>query len=151
MVFHTAWSILGNVADAEDVLQTLFLRLIRREFPPEFRSNVRGYFYRSAVNLSLDTIRARKRIELIGEPDQFESAFDDSEGRRIEQIHRRLTEAIAELPADAAHILILRYVHNHSDAEIAKLLGTSRTVIAVRLFRARARLKKRLLDPGEDQ
>jgi DNA-directed RNA polymerase specialized sigma24 family protein len=38
--------------------------------------------------------------------------------------------------------LILRYEHDYSDAEIAKLLGTSRSAIAVRLFRARARLKK---------
>ena len=45
----------------------------------------------------------------------------------------------------AASILILRYLHNYSDAEIAKLLGTSRGVIAVTLYRSRARLKK-LLD-----
>jgi DNA-directed RNA polymerase specialized sigma24 family protein len=39
-------------------------------------------------------------------------------------------------------MLILRYEHNYSDAEIGKLLGKSRGVIAVTLYRARARLKK---------
>jgi len=43
---------------------------------------------------------------------------------------------------EAAQTLVLRYIHNYSDAEIAKMLGTSRTVIAVRLFRSRARLRK---------
>ena len=151
MVFRTAWSILGNSADAEDVLQTIFLRLIRRELPPEFRSNAKGYFYRAAVNLSLDTIRSRKRFELVGNPERFESVFDTTDIDRAEQNHRRLTEAIAKLDASSSEILILRYVHNYSDAEIAKLLRKSRTVIAVRLFRSRARLKKMLLDSREDQ
>jgi len=41
-------------------------------------------------------------------------------------------------------ILILHYEHDYSDAQIGKLLGTSRGVIAVTLYRARARLKKLL-------
>ena len=59
-----------------------------------------------------------------------------------DQIHRRLYEAIAQLNPEAANILILRYLHNFSDADIAKMLGTSRTAMAVRLFRVRARLKQ---------
>ena len=149
MVYQTARSILGDSADAEDVLQTIFLRLIRNELPPQFRSNVKGYFYRAAVNLSLDTIRSKRRYELIDDPERFEAPADSSESKRAELVHRRLTEAIAELNPAAAHILILRYVHNHSDAEIAKLLGTTRSAIAVRLFRSRARLKKLLRDLGE--
>jgi RNA polymerase sigma factor (sigma-70 family) len=49
---------------------------------------------------------------------------------------------MSQLSAEAAQALILRYIHNYSDADIAKMLGTSRTVVAVRLYRARARLKK---------
>jgi DNA-directed RNA polymerase specialized sigma24 family protein len=56
-------------------------------------------------------------------------------------MHRRLYAAIAQLRRDSAEMLILRYVHNVSDAKIAVMLGVSRTVVAVRLFRARARLK----------
>ena len=55
---------------------------------------------------------------------------------RAEELHRKLYDAIAELKPKAASILILRYLHNYSDADIAKLLGTSRGVIAVTLFRA---------------
>ena len=51
-------------------------------------------------------------------------------------------KALAQLSPSAVEILILRYEHDYTDAEIAKLLGTSRTAIAVRLHRARARLKK---------
>jgi RNA polymerase sigma factor (sigma-70 family) len=55
-----------------------------------------------------------------------------------------LVEAIAQLNPRAVEMLILRYEHHYSDAEIAKLLGKSRGVVAVTLYRARARLKKLL-------
>ena len=54
----------------------------------------------------------------------------------------RLRDALAELNPKAVEILILRHVHGYSDAEIAKLLRTSRGTIAVSLFRTRARLRK---------
>jgi RNA polymerase sigma factor (sigma-70 family) len=66
-------------------------------------------------------------------------------------MHRLLVDALTELTPEAVHILILRYVHDYSDAHIARLLGTSRTVIAVRLFRSRARLRKLMRDSrGEE-
>jgi RNA polymerase sigma-70 factor (ECF subfamily) len=151
MVYRTAYSILGSSADAEDVLQTIFLRLLRRELSSALLSNAKGYFYRAAVNLSLDILRAKKRIELVGDSERFESIADISDTKQTEARHRRVTEAIAELNPNAAHILILRYVHDYSDAEIAKLLGTSRTAIAVRLFRSRARLKRLLRDLEDDR
>jgi len=53
-----------------------------------------------------------------------------------------LWQAIAELNETAAQILILRYVHQCSLATIASVLGTTRSTVAVSLFRSRARLKK---------
>ena len=54
----------------------------------------------------------------------------------------RLNEALKYLDPKAVEILVLRYVHDYSDAEISKMLGASRGAIAVRLFRVRAHLKK---------
>ncbi len=147
MVYRTAYSILNNTADAEDVLQNVFLHLLGRPRPPEFTSNVAGYCYRAAVNHSLDVIRSRRRYELVAHVERFDRAAE-SGAERAEQLHRRLTKALSELRPEAAHILILRYVHNYSDARIARLLGTSRVAMAVRLFRARSRLKKLM---GEEQ
>ena len=68
-----------------------------------------------------------------------------------EDVHRRLYEAIARLRPKTASIVILRYLHGYSDRDIAKMLGTSRSVIAVTLFRARVRLKSLLGESlGED-
>jgi len=141
LIYRTAYGVTGSVEDAQDILQTVFLRLLRRDLPPDFRKNPKAYLYRAAVNLSLDAIRKRQRRVFVGEeecltmPAAAVDSIDD-------EIHKRLYEAIAELPPNTAQVVVLRYLHNHSDAQIAKMLGTSRTTIAVRLFRARARLRK---------
>jgi len=144
MAYRTAYGVTGNSQDAEDIAQTIFLRLLRRKFPPDLTKNPRAYLYRAAVNLSLNTIQQRKRHVLTDDAERFEAQPSEEESQTAEDVHRRLYEAVAELSPESAHILVLRYVHNYSDAEIAKLLGTSRGTIAVSLYRSRARLRKEL-------
>ena len=143
LIYRTAFGVTGSPEDAEDILQTIFLRLLRRECPPDLARNPQAYLYRAALNLSLDTLKIRRRQpQRTDDPEHIETPAPDSEAPFDDDMHRRLYEAIAQLSPEAAEILILRYVHNTSDAEIAKMLGVSRTVVAVRLFRTRARLKK---------
>src|ERR1051325_9099690 len=71
MVFRTAYRITGNAADAEDVLQTVFLRLVRRD--PNAASgidNPESYRRRSAVTAALDIVRARKAANTL-EPENL--------------------------------------------------------------------------------
>ena len=143
-VYRTAYAVTGRHEDAEDVLQTIFLRLARHEIAPDVLKNPKPYLYRSAVNVSLNVIRTRNRAAnlrndvLHVKPETVpDSIFD-------EELCNRLREAIGQLKPEAAEILLLRYAHNHSDAEIARMLGVSRGTIALKLFRLRARLKKLL-------
>ena len=138
-VYRIALNITRNAEEAEDIVQTIFLRLLRRESSPDLQTRPRAYLYRAAVNAALDAIRLRR--------DRQEAVFEievilPSDAGSKEDLHRQLHKAIAELSPTSAEIIILRYMHNHSDAEIAKMLGKSRGVIAVTLYRARARLKK---------
>ena len=142
MLYRTAYSLLGNPEDAEDVPQTIFLRLLKADAPPDIQKNAAGYLYRAAVNASLSIIRDRKHESLACETEHFESAIDTARTHSAEDAHRRVTELLADLPPEEAQILILRYVHNYSDSDIAKMLGRSRGAIAVRLFRLRIRLKQ---------
>jgi RNA polymerase sigma-70 factor (ECF subfamily) len=145
LVYRTACVITGNAEDAEDVLQTIFLRLMRRSVPPDIRQNPKGYFYRAAVHLSLDTIHSRRREVLT-------SDFTAIEGRiRVEAPDGqytpdpRLSETLAKLTPRTVEIVMLRYVHDYTEPEIAKVLRISRGTVAVTLFRARMRLRKLLL------
>jgi RNA polymerase sigma-70 factor (ECF subfamily) len=142
LIYRTAYGITGRSEDAEDVLQTVFLKLLRRKAIPDFQANPKGYLYRAAVNLSLDALERRRRVFPAEETAQPCESTVDNEPYGITR--KRLSEALAQLRPRAVEILILRYEHDYSDAEIARMLGTSRGVIAVSLYRSRARLKKLL-------
>jgi RNA polymerase sigma-70 factor, ECF subfamily len=148
LIYRTAYGVLGTHQDAEDVVQTIFLKLIRQEFPPDLETNPEAYLYRAAVNASLSTIRNRRHEVLVESLQQFEQASPCESG--ADERHRRLYEAIAELKPEAAQIVILRYMHNKSDSEIARMFGVSRGSIALKLFRSRMKLRKLLREsPGE--
>ena len=143
LIYRTAYGVTGSREDAQDIVQTIFLRLLRQEFQHDLKTNPKAYLYRAAVNLSLTTIQKRQRHVQIEATEHIEKiATDPSESDSAEDLHRRLYAAIAELDPDVAHTLVLRYVHRYSIAEIAKLLGKSRSAVAVGLFRSRVRLKQ---------
>jgi RNA polymerase sigma-70 factor, ECF subfamily len=142
-VHRTAHRVTGNSQDAEDVLQTLFLRLFRREGSPDLGTNPKAYLYRATVNIALDVVRLRKRQNLTdAETPLQEIPFPPAASRGAEELNSYLLAAIAELHPKAAEILLLKYVHGYADREIASLLGTTRGTVAVSLFRSRARLRK---------
>jgi RNA polymerase sigma-70 factor (ECF subfamily) len=138
MVYRTAYS----REDAEDVVQTIFLRLYRRGELSAVKENPKAYLYRAAVNTAVSVVRSRRRHVLTDDPAELDRPVEATTSTEEPALQGQFLEAIAQLNPSAIEILILRYEHHYSDAEIAKLLGTSRGAIAVRLFRARARLKK---------
>jgi RNA polymerase sigma-70 factor (ECF subfamily) len=148
LVYRTAFSVTRNAEDAEDVLQNIFLSLMRREFPPDLKKNPKAYLYRAAFNRSLDILRARRQDDRPVDADLHERAVSH-DWEFAEEAERKLYEAIAQLHPSALQILMLRYAHDHSIAEIAKLLGTTRSTVAVSLFRSRVRLRKLINALGE--
>jgi RNA polymerase sigma-70 factor (ECF subfamily) len=143
-VYRTAYAVTGRVEDAEDAVQTVFLRLLQRDKPRDFLKHPRSYLYRAVVNVSLKILEARRHRARTEASEELAASVPARASSRAEELHRNLYEAIARLKPKAASILLFRYLHNCSDAEIATLLGTSRGVIAVTLYRSRARLKKLL-------
>jgi RNA polymerase sigma factor (sigma-70 family) len=100
MAYRTAYGVLGNSLDADDVAQTIFLRLLHQEFPKDLLRNPKAYHYRAAVNESLNLVRSRKRSIVTSNPERLEGpqpAADDS----AEEIHRSLYEAVAQLRSHA--------------------------------------------------
>src|SRR5438045_1028466 len=71
LIYRTAYSVTGSPEDAEDVLQSIFLRLLRSEFPPDLGRDPRAYLYRAAVNVSLSTLRSKRRQILTDDIDAF--------------------------------------------------------------------------------
>ena len=149
-VYRTALRITRNAEEAEDILQTIFLRLLRRASSPDLQQRPRAYLYRAAVNASLDTIELRRNRSEAADINEIEATLHSPDSSAKEKLYQQLHKAIAELNPTSAEMLILRYMHNCSDAAIAKMLGKSRGAVAVTLYRARARLKKLIRQsPGD--
>jgi RNA polymerase sigma-70 factor (ECF subfamily) len=144
LVYRTAYRITGNATDAEDVLQTLFLRLIRREWAPEPRFGWPRYLHRAAVNVALDIVRTRGRQVALGDSEVVlqENRPDPHREHAAAELRKWLTNALAALNPTAAEMFVLRYVEGYKIQEIATLLNTSRSTVAVTLFRTRSRLRK---------
>ena len=143
LLYRTAYGITGNRHDAEDVLQSIFVKLLQNPLSPDVTNPAR-YVYRAAVNLSLNVVRARKRLKLVDGVEHLElpAATADERGALDDESHEQLMDAITRLKPRALEILMLHYKHGYSDVQIATLLGTSRGTIAVTLYRIRARLKR---------
>ena len=142
LIYRTAYSVTGSREDAEDVVQTIFLRLYRRSELSGLKENPKAYLYRAAVNTAVSVVRSRRHQILTDDPADLDRQVAADTSNKEPAFQEEFLRAIAQLSPSAVEILILRYEHHYTDAEIAKLLGTSRGAIAVRLYRARARLKK---------
>jgi len=142
-VYRTAYRVTGNSNDAEDVLQTVFLRLVRQDRGLEI-GNVAAYLHRSAVNASLDVLRRRRDAQLLSldeEPNQAEAVSRETTGHSTE-LRDWLRKALARLNPRWAEMFILRFVEDYSNNEIAAMMKTSAAVVAVVLHRTRAQLRR---------
>lgn len=138
-VFRAAFRITGNAADAEDALQTVFLRVLSR--PSEATSaGSAAYFRRAAVNAAIDLLRRRAV--------QAATAYDDEAPHaRVESaplLKEQLRRAITTLDPDDASLFLLRYVEGLSNQELADLFQLENNNVAVRLHRIRLRLQVEL-------
>lgn len=147
-VFRIAYRITGSPSDAEDVLQTIFLRIApkRRDLSP----NPEGYLHRAAVNASLDLVRRRMRANLVAldavdfeQNSNFSAASPETDLADAE-LRRLIRHAVAKLEGRAAEAFALRYFEGYDNQRIAQILGTSQMVVAVTLHRARTRLRKEI-------
>jgi RNA polymerase sigma-70 factor (ECF subfamily) len=147
-VFRIAYRITGSPSDAEDVLQTIFLRLTpnRRDLSP----NPEGYLHRAAVNASLDLLRRRARANFVAldvidfnQSSKLSTPSPEDDFADVE-LRELIRHAVAKLEGRAATAFALRYFEGYDNNRIAQVLGTSQLVVAVTLHRARTRLRKEI-------
>jgi len=147
-VLKAAYRVTGSIADAEDVSQSVFLRLARGNVDPDHISNMESYLRRSAVNAALDLIRSRGNREFVAVEtvDAQQSSSSPSPERAVSSLELRdwLRQELGKLSPRAAEMFALRYIEGLDNPEIARLMDTSQAVVAVTLHRTRARLKKSL-------
>ena len=145
-VLHAAYRITGSSDDAQDVLQTVFLRLVRRGAGVGLSDSPANYLHRAAINAALDIVRSRQAAKATPlEPLEpiLASAPHEAPDRvqGSSEIRSVIREALGKMSPRAAEVFALRYFEGYGNNEIAKLLGTSRSTINVILHRTRNKLR----------
>jgi RNA polymerase sigma-70 factor (ECF subfamily) len=146
--FRTAYGMTGNHGAAEDLTQEIFMRMYERL--KDFRSEAAfsTWFYRLAVNQSLNYRRKHRNVtQAEASDDQFSVAGDPStSGADLlrEQIHEQVHRALLTLKPKFRIIVILKDIEGLSYEEIARRTNCSPGTIASRLNRSRKLLARKL-------
>lgn len=137
-VYRVALSCCKNPYDAEDVVQTVFLKLLEHTEDFKEQEHLRRWLIRVTINEAHSlwrTFQRRKMTSLEELP--FEPSFSTEE-------HSELFYAVQGLPVKYREVVHLYYYEEYSIKEIAVLLHLSETAIQTRLMRARKKLKQQL-------
>ena len=150
LLFRVAHSVLRSRAEAEDVVQDVFVRVLEHRRSLATVREMRVWLVRIAWNLALDR---RRRIR----PEQFDEGFAEELVARNLPADEALTEAqrlravvreLERLPKPERDVLLLSVVEELGTAEMAEVVGRSESAVRALLFRARTRLRERL-EEGE--
>ena len=155
-LYRVAYSVTRNTADAEDVVQETFLRVLRHRSKLSEVRDYRVWLVRIAWNLVLDR---KRRAKTRPQVDDFEDVVrvlptnELSAEKRVitEQRHGRILALIDTLPAREREVLLLSAVQELSTVEIALVLDTTESTIRSRLYRARHALAALLDQEGSLQ
>ena len=159
-VYNLALRMVGNEQDAWDISQDAFIKAFRSLDSFRGDSKFSVWLYRLTSNICLDFLRAKKRnnvVSLTGfSPEEDEGTELEIPDERFSpdnlmdkrELHDALDSALRQLPEDQREILLLREISGLSYEEIAGSLGLEPGTVKSRIFRARKKLCKLLLQSG---
>jgi RNA polymerase sigma-70 factor, ECF subfamily len=157
-IFHVAYRMLGDAAEAADVVQEIFLKVFRNIAGFKSESALKTWVFRIAFSEILNRLRWWKRrhrsstISLDDDNNGKGPGYHVSDSKPTpEQILQSkeqdlaIQRALGRLSGDHRSIIVLRDIEGFSYGEIADVLGISIGTVKSRIARARADLKKSLM------
>lgn len=144
-LFSVACRILGNVSDAEDVLQEVFLSAHRKLDGFRGESALATWLYRLATNQCLDYLRSRaaRTGELTETLDEEPGLYEPGRTGLADQTVARmdLERALTQLPAGCRAAFVLHDVQGLEHREVAEALGIAEGTSKSQVHKARLRLR----------
>ena len=138
-LFNVALRMLGNVHDAEDVTQTVFLNAFHKLRTYDPRYKFFSWIYRMTVNESLNMLKRRKQTVPL--EDDLDTPVPGTGGDGAADAADRVGRALMSLKPDDRAVVVLRHFVSFSYEEIAAVLEIPVQTVKSRLFTARERLR----------
>jgi RNA polymerase sigma-70 factor (ECF subfamily) len=146
-LFNVALRMLGNVQDAEDVAQTVFLNAFRKLETYDPRYRFFSWIYRMTVNESLNVLKRRKRTVTL--EDVLAIPAPGAAPDRGAEAEDRVGKALMWLNPDDRAVVVLKHFVSFSYQEIADVLEIPVKTVKSRLYTARERLRLTLRERGQ--
>jgi RNA polymerase sigma-70 factor (ECF subfamily) len=157
LIYRIGFSVLRNPHDAEDVVQEVFMRVVRSRHRLRDVTDAKAYLARTAWHVALDSRRRHNEVSIDATlADEVSPAAVVAElhatGASLEQIAsdrqmlRFVEDTIAELPSDLRDAIRLATIEELSAAEAGQVLGVAEATVRTRVFRARQILREKLAD-----
>ena len=151
-VWRTAWRVLGNRADADEVFQETFVAALEYSGTHAV-IHWRGLLQRLATSRAIDRLRQkvrRRNREMPLPEDHLKSSEPmPSQGAENAELSAKLRRALAGIPPRHAEVFCLFHLDGWSYPEIAEHLAISTDVVGVWLFRAKGKLRELLAEKKE--
>ena len=152
-LYRVAYSVTRNAADAEDVVQETFLRVLRHRNKLGDVRDYRVWLVRIAWNLVLDRKRRAKTRPQVDDFEDLARVLPTGELSAEKMVitaqrHARILGLIDTLPEREREVLLLSAVNELSTVEIALILKTTESTIRSRLYRARHALAAKMEQEG---
>ena len=142
-LYGLALRLMGDATEAEDIVQEAFVRAYQKMYLFAGRSTLSSWLYRICLNVGLEHLRRRKG--------NFEDLNDANCGtvepdQKSLVLKRKLEAAIKKLPDGCRAIFVLHDIEGFNHKEIADRLNLAEGTSKSQLFKARAMMRRLLLD-----
>lgn len=144
-VMRVAHRCMGNVPDAEDVFQTVFMRLLKSKSRIDDEEHLKAWLIRVTINCSYDELRKRKPTSALHETSVV---FEDEEPRLSKTSLEKAIDSL--VPPIRRTVIHLYYYEGYSTEEIAGITGEKPSTVRSHLHRARNALRISLEGAGDE-
>lgn len=151
-LMQLAYRMVGDRAEAQDIVQVTFVRVWENRHAFEERWSPNTWLYRIATNLAIDHLRSRRGRERIAEPvrHHLRQVVDSRNRRHLSELHGREVAAIFErlaacLSEKQRLVFLLRGAEGLPSREVAEIVGCRPSTVRNHLFAARKKLRRELL------
>ena len=140
MLMRIALNRVNSIAEAEDVVQSTFERLMKRQPRFETREHEKAWLIKTAIRICIDEARRASKRTSVPLNEEIAAAYSEESFELLETVRR--------LPEHDRDAVYLYYYEEYTIREIAKILGEREGTTRSRLSRARKKL--RAIMEGED-